>query len=401
MSPRFFLLLFAGCVGNATFAQDHEWIAPEGKIINDRTLTWADFLGKPTKQEKEIYGAATQPAIYFIADHSEEHPNERVTFSFKVKCAFQSASWVSETTEQEKGFSEYALNHEQEHYDIALTCAYKLQAELSGRDYSLKDYQREIDSIYYPLYRKFLKSEDDYDEESKHGIIKENQELWDMRIKKCLENYSTEYYTSPLSVVQTVKYMIQYMKRIPNEPAKQFAVRARPMYSEFNEEMGAKLVETNEWTAENKMVIACYYQKYKATGPDGAEKDGKRILAYALMPQLNNNYKRVLLDTFAFDDKPPKITGIFFANADSDQAKELVITTSMPVKDGPRSGIQFTTTIYDNTTTQRYPARLTKLSVSGIDANEVEGTVNGKPTHARLKSEKDIRDQFKKLGYAN
>ena len=141
----FLILLLATCY-TAHAQSQSEWIAPEGKIINNRTLLWSDFLGSPDKYEDPRAGAAVRPVIYFIADSAEEHPNERVTFKFHVKCAFQSAAWVKEVVEKEHTY--FYLNHEQDHYDIALTLANKLQADLSGRDYSIKNYNKEIDATH-------------------------------------------------------------------------------------------------------------------------------------------------------------------------------------------------------------------------------------------------------------
>lgn len=146
-----FILLYSA---NTVIAQT-DWIAPEGKIINYRTVIWPDFLGRPDKDEDPRAGAAVQPAIYFTADSSEELPGDRVSFKFHVKCAFQSAAWVKEAVEKEHTY--FYLNHEQDHYDIALNYANKLQADLSSRNYNNKSYHEDIHRIYEDLMTKFEK----------------------------------------------------------------------------------------------------------------------------------------------------------------------------------------------------------------------------------------------------
>jgi hypothetical protein len=113
------------------------WIAPEGKILNYRTLTWNDLQGKEDKdfadklaENNYVAKAYVCPAIYFKADSGEIQDNGRVKFVFHVKCAFQSRAFVRESTKEER--TNYILIHEQDHYDIALTYANKLQAELSS-----------------------------------------------------------------------------------------------------------------------------------------------------------------------------------------------------------------------------------------------------------------------------
>lgn len=374
-----------------------DWIAPEGKIINNRTLLWGDFLGRPDKYESPNTAAATQPAIYAVVDSVDEHPNDRISIKFRIKCAFQSASWVRESLGEH---SDYILNHEQDHYDIALTYANKLQADLCNRDYSMNNYEKEIKDIYYPLMEKYEKTQDDYDNQSNHSIIKETQALWDMRIKKCLENCTDEFYYSPENIVQTVKYFGQTVKRIPHEPARQFATRARPLYTELTEELAIKTFDTKEWTPE-KATIAFYLQKYKIESDDETlPKECSRILAYIFMPLPNNLYKRVLIDTFSNEDKPVKIASVFFANADSDITKELVIMTTSTQHDKQGSGTLYTNRVYDYIYNKGYPARLKRLEdVNKQIEGGFEGTWNGKPSKAKYKTQKEVEDALKKLGY--
>src|SRR5262249_53675890 len=145
---------------------------------------------------------------------------------------------------------------------------------------------------------KYDQAQLDYDNGCDHSLIKEMQDLWDMRIKKCLENNTDEYMYSPESAVKNVWYLGQTVKRMPGEPARQFATRCRPLYSQYTEELAGKTIETKEWTPE-KATIAFYSQQYdKPMGDDAPPKECTRILACAFMPQSDNTYKRVLIDTF-------------------------------------------------------------------------------------------------------
>ena len=392
------LILMLGLLSIATrTAAQSDWIAPEGKIINYRTLVWNDFLGKPGRGEEQ-YGAATQPAIYITADSAAEHPNNRLTFVFHVKCAFQSASWVRENLG--KAFSVYALNHEQDHYDIALAYANKLQADLNGRDYSTTNYQKEIDDIYDPLYKKYDKTQDDYDGQTDHGLIKENQSLWDMRIKKCFETGTDAYFASTEKALQSVKLWGDTVKRLNKEPFVQMAVRCRPMYTELTDELTSKIIEFKEWTTD-KAILVFYLQGYTRQEPDEPEVDGKRLLACAFMPLGNNGYKRVLVDTFCVNDKIPQITSVFFANADTeDVKKELLITFATDIKDKQQNGKMYATRVYDNTGVKFFPSRLRKL----VEINEklvggFDGIANGKTVKALYKDPKSITEQLVKMGY--
>ncbi len=397
MYCKFYLAVFFLIGITQTATAQSEWIAPEGKILNYRTLVWDDFLGKPDKNEDPRAGAAVRPSIYLTTDSAEEHPGGRLTFKFHVKCAFQSAAWVKENVG--KLHTYFYLNHEQEHYDIALTYANKMRMELSSRDYSIKDYSKEIDDIYEKTITKYHKTQDSYDGESNHSLIKEMQELWDMRIKKCLENNTDEYYSSPKSVVQTVFNPGQIVKRIPGEPKVQFAVRCRPIYSEISDELAAKAFEFKEWTTD-KAMIAFYSQKYTLEIEDAPSKECKRMLAYAFMPTGTDTYKRVLIDTFSNGEWPARIVATFFANADTDSKKELVVLAASDQKDKQGTGVSYTVKVYDNTFTKTFPGRLRKLEeVNKQLESGFEGTLNGKPSKARYKTEKEVAEALKKLGF--
>ncbi len=404
------LLILLVCMLSMTkvYAQnDYDYIAPEGKILNYRTLVWDDFQGKEDKEfsdklaERNLQALAyVCPAIYVYPDSAELLANGRVKAYFRVKCAFQSRAFFRESTKQDRTKSVYVLTHEQDHYDIALNYANILQATLSSRDYDANKYEQEIIKIYHEILQRHDKVQETYDgevnPEGRDDL--EKQHLWDMRIKKCLENGTEEYYSSPESAVQNVKVYGAQVKRIPGEPALQFVVRARPLYTEFPQEMTPKIRETSEWTQE-PAIIAFYTQRYIAEEDESTQKDSYRTLAYMFVPKGNNIYKRILIDTFCNAGQPVKIAATFFANADSDQVKELVIVATSNQKDKQASGTLYMNRVYDNVT-RLLPGRLTKLAdVSAKIDGGFDGVKDGKAVKAKYKNEKEITDALKKLGY--
>jgi hypothetical protein len=251
------------------------------------------------------------------------------------------------------------------------------------------------------LLKKYEEVQDEYDAMAGHGISKDNQRLWDFRIKKCLQNTTDEFYGSPLNVVQTELMPGQTVKRLPEEPVRLFAVRCRPIYTEFTDEMATKIVETKEWTGDNNAVIAFYTQAYKIEKEFEPTINGTRLLAYAFMPMANREYKRVLIDTFCIENKAPRLVSVCFANADStDKIKEMVITTSLEQKDGTKKGVAYFNKVYDNTGVKTFPSKLRKLpAINALLEGGFEGTENGKPVKAKFKNEKDIAAELLRLGY--
>ncbi len=384
------------CCAPALHAQS-EWIAPEGFTVNYRTLTWDDFKGKEDKEHAAALAARNlqaeayvSPAIYFKAD-SGKVENGRVKFHFHIKCAFQSRAFVRKPSNEEHSY--YVQIHEQDHYDIALIYAHLLQDLLSSRDYSQDKYQEEIDKISNDLIAKYDQTQKTYDgevnPEGRDDVQK--QTLWDKRIKKCLENYTDRFISSAEEAIQNVAVPGTVVKRLPGEPTLQFVVRARPLYTEFTTELKSKIMETSEWS-ENPGIIAFYNQRYYVGDEGATPKDCYRTLAYIFMPTADNYYKRILIDSFSNDGKQVKLGKVFFANADSDQTKELVImaTATEP------GGTMYYNRVYDNVLKpmpgqlRRIPEAKTKIE-SGF-----EGTKNGKQCHSKFRSEDDVAEALKK-----
>lgn len=401
------LMLLAVCTTvHAQNKNDIGWIAPEGKIINYRTLTWNDFLGKEDAgyahqlaQRGLQARAYVSPAIYVAPDgHGEFLPNGKIKFKFNIKCAFQSHAFARNTTRQEH--SNYVLTHEQDHYDIALTYAKKINDSLTNREYDEKTYVEDIKKIYYGMLDAYDKVQEKYD-----GEVNPNgtddvpmQELWDMRIKRGLDMATLEYYNAPESTVQIVKAFGVPVKKLPEDDLRRFCTRARPLYTEFHDENAAVSKEVNEWLGE-PCYVAFYTQRYFIEETGKPVKDCSRMLGYMFIPSGNGMYKRSFIDTFCVDDKSPKISGVFFTNADADGVRELVIQTTADRKDRDATGKQYSTFVYDNVSTRPFPGRLKRLEIPADLASGFEGTVNGKLQKAKYKSEKEITEALVKAGF--
>ncbi len=402
------VLLFALCSVRA-IAQSNDigWIAPEGKIINYRTLTWNDFQNKEDKDHAKRLAAQGYeaqayviPAIYFKWVDGERLDNGRVKFKAVAKCAFQSHAFVRDNVKN--AHSNYVLTHEHDHYDIALLYARKMEEAVVSKDFSEKNYDAEIDKLLEDQYKQYHELQRKYDAEvNPHGTDDvPMQELWDMRIKKCLDNNTLEYLSSPESAVQNVKSWGQTVKRLPEEDLKRFCTRARPLYTEFPDENAAISFETSEWT-EEKCVIAFYSQKYYVEEGGKPVQDCSRMLGYIFIPNGAGTYKRSFIDTFCIDDKAPKINAVFFANADSDQTKELIIQTTIAKKEKNATGNQYVTKVYDNLKPRMLPARLKKANDLQEFGSSFEGTLDGKPQKAKYKGEKELTEALVKLGFVN
>lgn len=387
---------------------DIGWIAPEGKIINYRTLTWNDFQDKEDRRHAEdlarrgLQAAAyVSPAIYITPDGpAEELENGKIKFKFKVKCAFQSHAFVRNTTRE--AHTNYVLTHEQDHYDIALNYARMIHDSLANREFSPDRFKEEIYLIYHGMMEVYDKLQDKYDAEvnpqGKDDVAM--QTLWDMRIKKCLDLATDKFYNSPENDVKNVRTWGQLVKRLPNDDMKKFCTRTRPIYTEFHDENAAYSKEITEWSNE-QATVAFFTQRYYIEEEGKPTKDCSRLVAYLYTPTKQPDmYKRSFIDTFCIDDKAPKITAVFFANADSDGVRELIIQSSLDRKDRTATGKHYCVTAYDNVAPFKAPARIKRIPVSSELENGFEGMLDGKQSKAKFKTEKEITEALKLSGYS-
>ncbi len=141
----------------------------------DKKLSWNDFKGNPQPSNHKV--AATNYEIgyeYWLEDNK---------FKFKVTCEFvKNLSWVAP-----KGKTEYILVHEQKHFDLAEVHARKLRKAFEEEDITIKNYKRQIKTIYNRIWEECAAAQAKYDYESRHSIDTYAQAKWDRIIEDLLE----------------------------------------------------------------------------------------------------------------------------------------------------------------------------------------------------------------------
>ena len=112
----------------------------------------------------------------------------------------------------------------------------------------------------------------------------------------------------------------QEVKRLENETLENFARRVSPSQSELTH----SVIETEAW-GHKKTVLAFYETEFKISS-----QIEQKIVGYIFLPQDANTYQKILIGTFEPEGGPPQIEAVFFANADRDKAKELIVICSWP-----------------------------------------------------------------------
>jgi hypothetical protein len=146
---------------------------------NHEKLNWGDFLGDIPIKESKTNTRAVCPHEIVVSPF-----RERGVLNYRVKVIFlKNLAWTKDSTQ-------YALAHEQLHFDIAELVARRLRKCIKQiRD---KDRSNSNNDDYRNIIEQLLSEEEKmqnlYDTETAHGIYKNHQSVWNKRIAKELES---------------------------------------------------------------------------------------------------------------------------------------------------------------------------------------------------------------------
>ncbi|MEZ0608637.1 DUF922 domain-containing protein [Fibrella sp. WM1] len=147
----------------------------------DRPLIWDDFRAIPPPNNR--YAAQIMPGVSYEGKSQVEKGTVNVRLKLKV-FMLKSQSWVKPI-----GHNDYALNHEQRHFDIARLAMEEFKQALNPDSLSLNDYNSNIQYRYIEMYRELGKRQQQYDDETRHGIDQDVQARWNAQIDRELRRY--------------------------------------------------------------------------------------------------------------------------------------------------------------------------------------------------------------------
>lgn len=143
----------------------------------DRKLTWEDFQGV---QDTFFIGVAATSSDFFYSSYYTSD----TTLVFVVSTIFfKKYSWV-----KEEGKTNYALNHEQGHFDISEIYARKLRKALKNYKLNKATVIEDVKKISENIEKEKDKTQKLYDEETTYPINKLKQKQWDTKIAYWLKN---------------------------------------------------------------------------------------------------------------------------------------------------------------------------------------------------------------------
>ena len=82
--------------------------------------------------------------------------------------------------------SDYALQHEQHHFDITYYHACRFIQKLKAAAFTRSNYESLLEQLNNETYAEMEKMQDDYDGQTKHARLKEVQYEWNDKVDKLL-----------------------------------------------------------------------------------------------------------------------------------------------------------------------------------------------------------------------
>jgi hypothetical protein len=148
-----------------------------------KKLAWPDFKGTADTKSDAI--AITASGFGFIS--GVKYNNGKVNIDISVYCYFEkNNSWVKSGKE-----SDYALNHEQHHFDITYIATCLFLQKLKTAVFTWQNYNDVLNRIYTESSKQLEKMQNEYDGQTRNGQLERAQAAWNTKIEKQLTALST------------------------------------------------------------------------------------------------------------------------------------------------------------------------------------------------------------------
>lgn len=187
----------------------------------------------------------------------------------------------------------------------------------------------------------------------------------------------------------------QPVERLYKESTEQFVTRFKPE----NSKLSLSVLDT-KWDMK-PVIISFYEQTYKLPVQDDPDQqDYSRVIGEIFFQTDSNHYNRFIVDTIESEGGDPKIESVFFANADKDKNKEVIIIVSWPQVHAGVRGTLYGTYVYDDLLKNsekklRYIKNISQKLSGGCECKYEDG----KSGKAKFKKAPDIKAELKRLGY--
>jgi hypothetical protein len=138
-------------------------------------LQWSDFTGSIRTESSSA--ALSFPGFSYDASGIKKGDTVFVTVFLQVYFV-KSGSWV-----RKEAVNSYSLSHEQLHFDIAKLAEEEFKDSLVLKSFSPEYYPIEIHFLFWDYWRKMNEMQEQFDNETHHGINHAAETLWQNKIR--------------------------------------------------------------------------------------------------------------------------------------------------------------------------------------------------------------------------
>ncbi|RZS97590.1 DUF922 domain-containing protein [Cecembia calidifontis] len=160
------------------------------------------IIDKPKWSDKDtVYYSTERPLIW---DDFRDRPNSRSRFNASIFTSFSiqgkslvESGTIVQTIEIDvymlpdqswvRNPSDYALNHEQRHFDVVRIVADRLVYQLRNLTLDPDWYEATINDAYLNAYREMNRLQEIYDKQTRHGMDTVEQERWNHMLDQALK----------------------------------------------------------------------------------------------------------------------------------------------------------------------------------------------------------------------
>ncbi|MFD2571252.1 hypothetical protein ACFSUS_11455 [Spirosoma soli] len=149
-----------------------------------RKLTWADFKAEPRRGSHY----AAEVFTSFAYEGKSSVKNGVINVNLTVKgYMLKNSSWGRADAK-----NDYALNHEQRHFDITKIIVERFKRKVHPDSLTLEDYNSIIQYQFIESYREMNRMQEQYDAETSHSINQAAQERWNQKIDAELRSFGVK-----------------------------------------------------------------------------------------------------------------------------------------------------------------------------------------------------------------
>ncbi|GAB3917955.1 DUF922 domain-containing protein [Larkinella terrae] len=146
-----------------------------------RPLTWDDFQGEPRLSSRSA--ASIFPTFSYDGRSRWVNGYLLVELTFKTFMV-KNMSWVRPGNKDD-----YGLRHEQKHFDIVKLIVERFKQRIASDEHmDLDDYNSRVQFLYLEAYRDMNRWQQQYDDETQHGLNHAEQERWSQKVASDLRN---------------------------------------------------------------------------------------------------------------------------------------------------------------------------------------------------------------------